>query len=432
MDPMAGDQADLLPGMRGAARRAGDRPAGDGGRRRPTPRRSTPSSARCTRSRAAPARSSSTAWCASPMCSRRRSTASAAGSLAPTPDVMKTMLRAADVLADLVRGRARRRRRRRARSHELVAELTSIEPSWRERRRTSRRRSEAGRFGFQPRSAGRSTATATAAGVEPDTSSSSSRSPSSTPRATRRCGCCANSRGSARIDVDCDDSRVAAADDLDPEGAYLAWTRHACAPTQDRARSARCSNSSTAIAISRSSSTEPRRRAAMSLTRRTRRRSSRRSTRRRGGRRRRLRPRPRSLTAAAPSASSPRQRRAEAGQGRRRRPTPGDASRRTIRVDLDRVDRLINLVGELVINQAMLTQRVLEAGLVARVERRHGLDELEHLTREIQESVMAIRAQPVRPLFQRMSRLVREVADADRQAGAPDHRGREHRGRPAP
>ena len=84
----------------------------------------------------------------------------------------------------------------------------------------------------------------------------------------------------------------------------------------------------------------------------------------------------------------------------------------TIRVDLDRVDRLINLVGELVINQAMLTQRVLEAsvGKVASVSA--GLEDLEHLTREIQESVMAIRAQPVRPLFQRMSRIVREVADA--------------------
>ena len=76
------------------------------------------------------------------------------------------------------------------------------------------------------------------------------------------------------------------------------------------------------------------------------------------------------------------------------------------------MDRLINLVGELVINQAMLTQRVLEAsiGKVASVSA--GLEDLEHLTRDIQESVMAIRAQPVRPLFQRMSRIVREVADA--------------------
>ncbi len=87
------------------------------------------------------------------------------------------------------------------------------------------------------------------------------------------------------------------------------------------------------------------------------------------------------------------------------------AAQPTIRVDLDRVDRLINLVGELVINQAMLAQRVHLSG--------HGdtgvttsLDELEHLTRDLQESVMAIRAQPVKPLFQRMSRIVREVAEA--------------------
>jgi two-component system, chemotaxis family, sensor kinase CheA len=84
----------------------------------------------------------------------------------------------------------------------------------------------------------------------------------------------------------------------------------------------------------------------------------------------------------------------------------------TIRVDLDRVDRLINLVGELVINQAMLTQRVLHSSIVRDREVNSSLEELERLTREIQESVMAIRAQPVRPLFQRMSRIVREVADA--------------------
>ena len=86
--------------------------------------------------------------------------------------------------------------------------------------------------------------------------------------------------------------------------------------------------------------------------------------------------------------------------------------RSTIRVDLERVDRLINLVGELVINQAMLAQRASEAGVARSSSVAIGLDELEQLSREIQESVMAIRAQPVRPVFQRMSRIVREVADA--------------------
>jgi two-component system chemotaxis sensor kinase CheA len=88
----------------------------------------------------------------------------------------------------------------------------------------------------------------------------------------------------------------------------------------------------------------------------------------------------------------------------------GAAVSATIRVDLDRVDRLIDLVGELVINEAMLSQRVLEAGLARVSSVGMALEELEHLTREIQDSVMAIRAQPVRSVFQRMTRLVREVA----------------------
>ncbi len=83
----------------------------------------------------------------------------------------------------------------------------------------------------------------------------------------------------------------------------------------------------------------------------------------------------------------------------------------TIRVDVDRVDRLVDLIGELVINQAMLTERVAEAGLARASAVAMGLDELERLTREIQDSVMAIRAQPVKPVFQRMHRIVREVSD---------------------
>ncbi|QYF86188.1 chemotaxis protein CheA [Brevundimonas sp. PAMC22021] len=83
----------------------------------------------------------------------------------------------------------------------------------------------------------------------------------------------------------------------------------------------------------------------------------------------------------------------------------------TIRVDLDRVDRLINVVGELVIQQAMLAQRVAESGLARSSNIALGMEDLELLTREIQDSVMAIRAQPVKSVFQRMPRLVREVAD---------------------
>jgi len=89
---------------------------------------------------------------------------------------------------------------------------------------------------------------------------------------------------------------------------------------------------------------------------------------------------------------------------------PATAAPVTIRVDLERVDRLINAVGELVIQQAMLAQRVYESGLARSSDISLGLEDLELLTREIQDSVMAIRAQPVKSVFQRMPRLVREVA----------------------
>jgi two-component system chemotaxis sensor kinase CheA len=117
---------------------------------------------------------------------------------------------------------------------------------------------------------------------------------------------------------------------------------------------------------------------------------------------------------AAVSQPSERQAaRAEKKEAPAAKQNSGDAAgaNPTIRVDLDRVDRLINLVGELVINQAMLAQSVIENDQSGTQGINMGLDELQQLTREIQDSVMAIRAQPVKPVFQRMSRIVREVAD---------------------
>jgi two-component system chemotaxis sensor kinase CheA len=116
---------------------------------------------------------------------------------------------------------------------------------------------------------------------------------------------------------------------------------------------------------------------------------------------------------AAPAAEKPAAR-AEKKEAPAAAAKTGDAAggaAPTIRVDLDRVDRLINLVGELVINQAMLAQSVIENDQSGTQGINMGLDELQQLTREIQDSVMAIRAQPVKPVFQRMSRIVREVAD---------------------
>ncbi|MEM6276516.1 MAG: chemotaxis protein CheA [Pseudomonadota bacterium] len=83
----------------------------------------------------------------------------------------------------------------------------------------------------------------------------------------------------------------------------------------------------------------------------------------------------------------------------------------TIRVGLDRVDKLINLVGELVINQAMLSRSAETMGAEPNSDHMIGLEELMRLTRDLQDSVMQIRAQPVKPLFQRMARICREAAD---------------------
>ncbi len=90
----------------------------------------------------------------------------------------------------------------------------------------------------------------------------------------------------------------------------------------------------------------------------------------------------------------------------------GRGPKPTLRVDLERVDRLINAVGELIINQAMIEQSISDLTLPADAEVITHVEDYRLLARDIQEAVMAIRAQPVKPLFQRMSRIVREAADA--------------------
>lgn len=86
------------------------------------------------------------------------------------------------------------------------------------------------------------------------------------------------------------------------------------------------------------------------------------------------------------------------------------ATKSVVRVDIDRIERLVNLVGELVINQAMLSQSLETSGLSPHSDAMNGLEEFQRLTRDIQDSVMMIRAQPVKSLFQRMSRIVREAS----------------------
>ena len=82
----------------------------------------------------------------------------------------------------------------------------------------------------------------------------------------------------------------------------------------------------------------------------------------------------------------------------------------TIRVSTDKVDRLINLVGELVIAHSMISQLVTNF----KVERLPFLEgavaQMDRSTRELQERVMAIRMLPIRTVFDRFPRLVRDLA----------------------
>ncbi len=82
----------------------------------------------------------------------------------------------------------------------------------------------------------------------------------------------------------------------------------------------------------------------------------------------------------------------------------------SIRVDVERVDRLVNMVGELVITQSMLSQEVegMDSAQTSRVGT--GMAELSMHIRELQENVMAIRMQPVKSVFSRMPRIVRDVS----------------------
>ncbi len=85
-------------------------------------------------------------------------------------------------------------------------------------------------------------------------------------------------------------------------------------------------------------------------------------------------------------------------------PAPGQS----IRIDLIKLDKLIDTVGELVIAQAMLAQRLQTEGIQSNEE----LTLLEGLTRDIQESAMSIRAQPIGSVFSRVPRILRELASS--------------------
>lgn len=82
----------------------------------------------------------------------------------------------------------------------------------------------------------------------------------------------------------------------------------------------------------------------------------------------------------------------------------------SIRVAVEKVDQLINLVGELVITQSMLAQRSGALDPVAHGDLLNSMGQLERNARDLQESVMSIRMMPMEYVFSRFPRLVRDLA----------------------
>nr|WP_208523581.1 chemotaxis protein CheA [Serratia marcescens] len=108
---------------------------------------------------------------------------------------------------------------------------------------------------------------------------------------------------------------------------------------------------------------------------------------------------------AAPPAAKPAAAPAEAPKARAK------ASESTsIRVAVEKVDQLINLVGELVITQSMLAQRSGTLDPVNHGDLLNSMSQLERNARDLQESVMSIRMMPMEYVFSRYPRLVRDLA----------------------
>lgn len=96
-----------------------------------------------------------------------------------------------------------------------------------------------------------------------------------------------------------------------------------------------------------------------------------------------------------------------AASARTPKATGGDTS---IRVGVDKVDQIINLVGELVITQAMLASAASKLDPVEFERLMNGVQQLERNTRDLQESVMSIRMLPMSTVFSRFPRVVRDLS----------------------
>jgi len=112
---------------------------------------------------------------------------------------------------------------------------------------------------------------------------------------------------------------------------------------------------------------------------------------------------------AVPTAPPPSAAAATAGPAPAAPPFPAaTAQREAVRVSADRLDQLVDTIGELVITEAMI-RRSCSPRLVP-VEQQRNLERLGKLSRELQRIGLDVRMVPVRPVFQKMARLVRDLA----------------------
>ena len=109
------------------------------------------------------------------------------------------------------------------------------------------------------------------------------------------------------------------------------------------------------------------------------------------------------VAAAAPAASAK-----PGAPARAATAAPAESS--TLRVSVEKVDQLINLVGELVITQAMLAQNGKGVDAALYQQMASGLADLERNTRDLQEAVMSIRMIPMSLVFNRFPRMLRDLA----------------------
>ncbi|MFT4436237.1 chemotaxis protein CheA [Caballeronia sp. 15715] len=119
----------------------------------------------------------------------------------------------------------------------------------------------------------------------------------------------------------------------------------------------------------------------------------------------------RNKTTASPAVSEVQDApKAPEGDKKTKAAAPAAAEGSSIRVGVEKVDQLINLVGELVITQAMLAETTSTFDPALHDRLFNGMAQLERNARDLQEAVMSIRMMPMDYVFSRFPRLVRDLA----------------------